>query len=104
MMCPTAASTTGSSSSSATVGGGVGGAVTSAEMEAGLSASSLSEDLPDSTAPGSRVDQVIILDCGSQFGKVIDRKCRELRVQTVVAPLETTSAYHIKVRDEIMIG
>ncbi|TRY80118.1 hypothetical protein TCAL_14820 [Tigriopus californicus] len=54
------------------------------------------DEVAGADAPGSRVDQVIILDCGSQFGKVIDRKCRELQVQTVVAPLETTSAYHIK--------
>ena len=48
------------------------------------------------TNSGSSHDRVAILDCGSQFGKVIDRKCRELKVESVVMPLETTSAYNIK--------
>ena len=52
---------------------------------------------PSKTNSGpSSHDRVVILDCGSQFGKVIDRKCRELKVESVVMPLETTSAYNIK--------
>lgn len=34
-------------------------------------------------------EYVIILDAGSQFGKVIDRKVRELKVETLILPLNT---------------
>ena len=35
---------------------------------------------PSPLPPGSGTDKLILLDAGAQFGKVIDRKCRELKV------------------------
>jgi len=44
----------------------------------------------------SKKDELVaILDAGAQYGKVIDRRVRELFVKSDVLPLET-SAYHIK--------
>jgi len=40
-------------------------------------------------------ERVAILDAGSQFGKLIDRRCRELKVESVILPLDT-SAYQLK--------
>jgi len=40
-------------------------------------------------------EKLAILDAGSQFGKLIDRRCRELKVQTVILPLDA-SPYQLK--------
>lgn len=56
------------------------------------------------SGPSSSSPRVLILDAGAQFGAVIDRRCRELKVQADVKPLETP-AYNIKVsRQPVSIG
>lgn len=36
-------------------------------------------------------EKVAILDCGAQYGKLIDRKVRELMVESAILPLTTTA-------------
>ncbi len=48
-----------------------------------------------SSASGGGGSKLLVLDAGAQFGAVIDRRCRELNVESEVLPL-STSAYDIK--------
>ncbi|XP_003384374.2 PREDICTED: GMP synthase [glutamine-hydrolyzing]-like isoform X1 [Amphimedon queenslandica] len=61
----------------------------------------------ESAKPDEEVQELVaILDAGAQYGKVIDRRVRELNVNTIIFPLETSAEelYHNNLKALIISG
>jgi hypothetical protein len=53
-------------------------------------------------ASTSSSERVLIVDAGAQYGKVIDRRVRELRVESVVEDITSVDADFVRVRNGVM--